>query len=68
MSLDYPNRQDWLAFRMPYSKPDRYLHVSGYGRKARRSMAPGVDIGRTYDNQRNSLKRAKRAARELRGW
>jgi hypothetical protein len=68
MSLDYQNYEDWLAARMKITPPLRYLHVSGFGRAARRSMPQGVSAGTTYDARRNSLKRAKRAARELRGY
>lgn len=50
MSLDFPNREDWLAYRMKIKKPLRYIHVSGYGRAARRAMVNGLEIpaGSTY--------------------
>lgn len=61
MSLDFPNRQDWLAYRMKLVRSPRYLHVSGYGRAARRRMIAGVPAGVTFDAGRNKAKRAKAA-------
>jgi invasion protein IalB len=64
MSLDYPNREDWLAYRTMLVRPIRYLHVSGYGLAARLAMPAAVTIpaGVTYDIGRNKAKRAKRAS------
>lgn len=45
----------------------RYIHVSGYGRTARRSLPPLVRVsaaaGVTFNVGRNAAKRAKRARR-----
>ena len=63
MSLDYPNREVWLAKRQTLRRPGRYIHVSGYGRAARRGMIVEVAIpaGVTYNVGRNRAKRIKRA-------
>lgn len=62
MSLDFPNREDWLAYRTNFVRPLRYIHVSGYGLKARRGMVSKFEIpaGVTYDRRRNELKRVRK--------
>lgn len=63
MSLDFPNRQDWLAYRTKIVKPPRYFFVSGYGLATRRKMVSKFEIpaGKTYEIGRNRAKRAKRS-------
>jgi hypothetical protein len=55
MSLDYPNRADWLAFREKRPSSTRYLHVSCSGIK----HTPGYSFS-TYNVGRNKAKRLKR--------
>lgn len=64
MSLDFPNREEWLAYRTRYIIPRRYIHISGYGLAARRRMPGGMEMagGKTYDVGRNKTKRAKKTA------
>ena len=50
MSLDYPNREDWLAVRDSRAlkhRPPKVLHVSGFGRKCRRAY-PGAPWAMSY--------------------
>lgn len=61
MSLDYPNRQEWLAVRAtPKRLPQRWFFVSTREnfRLPRLSMA-----GQTYNVGRNKAKRIQRAKR-----
>lgn len=63
MSQDFPNRQDWLAYRTKFVNTPKVIHVSGYGLAARKIMVGGFEIpaGKTYDVGRNKTKRAKKA-------
>lgn len=40
MSLDYRNREDWLAVRRQPKNPapGHFIHLAGFGKKARRSL------------------------------
>ena len=64
MSLDYPNRADWLAIRRKATQPINYLHVSAklvtifnpITNQPKTVVARGV----TYNVGRNAAKRLAR--------
>ena len=62
MSLDYPNREDWLKIRKLAARPLKYLHMSGFGLATRRKSPffDQIPEGVTYNVGRNKAKRAKR--------
>jgi len=63
MSLDFPNREDWLAYRKPRPDSARYIHVSGFGKAARIANAVqfGTAPGQAYNVGRNKMKRKWKA-------
>ena len=65
MNIDYPNREYWLAIRKTLPRPVRYIHVSGFGRIARRSLPFNVATGvtRTVRREKRPDKKARMAAK-----
>ena len=74
MSADFPDRETWLAYRMPRPSTTRWLHVSTDARLRHSGRAVVKGTGSTYrvgatlrKRQTYALKRARRRdRRELR--